>query len=645
MSAASSLVTTDAVEQGAWLRKITSVSVGTCLILVLGVHASLLVWSGSIHSPTLDEAFHLAGGIRHLKDHLQDIDRGNPPLVGTLSALPVVAAGVQTDWHRAPNSFLVGADFLTANGPRMFWLMTLARWILVPISVWGGLVCFWWAKELFGERSGLLAAILWSFCPQVLTFGSLVTGDMAATVLGMTTLYFFWKWLREPTMKRAAQCGLVWGLTESSKFVCLMFYLLLPLLWLAWRWDERREKPWFRTVLREFGQGLGMVLLSLSVINCWYQFEGVGAPIKNYHVGRKILSLFGPEGEKESQLRRVLAEFPAPLPSNYLGGLDEITQFVTANPPSYLGGVYKAGGWWYFYLYGWMIKLPLGTWLIIGLALGLSLTRRFRRQTVSDRKTGNYLFRAGVAVFVFVTVTSGVQFLRYTLPVLPIVIVWASQVADNAVDRPRWFRVGVVCGTLWTVGSSLLVFPHSLSYFNELVGGSRNGYQYLIDDSYDWGQDLLLLRRWLKEHPEVRPLKLAYWGWSNPHLAGIEYTLPPLREDIISANKAAAIAKTRNEPQQSSPLTAGWYACSIGVQYSGPWIRLYDETGHEVIAPYGEMSYFRDLKPFATVGYSIRVYHLDDQQAAELSQQLLLPRVRKPWESIVYALPEPMDEK
>ena len=645
MSAATSLVTTHAFEQSGWRRWFASIPLGAWLVVVLGIHASLLAWSASIHSPTLDEAFHLAGGVRQLKDHLQDIDRGNPPLVGMLAAVPVVTVGVETDWHRAPNSFLVGADFLTANGPRIFWLMTLGRWMLIPLSVWGGLVCYWWAYELSGQRAGFLAAVLWCFCPQVLTFGSLVTGDMAATVLGATTLYFFWKWLREPTAKRAAQCGLVWGLTESSKFVCLMFYPLLPLLWLAWRWDERREKPWFKTVLREFWQGLGMVLLSLSVINCWYQFEGVGAPLKSYHIGNKVLSLFGPTGEKESAFRTWLGEFPAPLPSNYLGGLDEITKFVTANPPSYLGGVYKAGGWWYFYLYGWLIKLPLGTWLIIGLACGLSLMRRLSRQTAADPKSGNYLFRAGVAMFVFVTVTSGVQFLRYTLPVLPIVLIWASQVADATIARPRWVRAATLFGVFWTVGSSLLVFPHSLSYFNEVVGGSRYGYQYLIDDSYDWGQDLLLLRRWVKAHPEAQPMKLAYWGWSNPRLAGIEYTLPPLREDVIAADRAAALAKARNEPAQSSPLTAGWYACSIGVQCSGPWIRVYDEAGYEAIIPFGELSYFRDLKPVARIGYSINVYHLDDHEASELSKKLLIPRVRKPWEKLLYGLPEPLDEK
>jgi hypothetical protein len=31
--------------------------------------------------------------------------------------------------------------------------------------------------------------------------------------------------------------------------------------------------------------------------------------------------------------------------------------------------------------------------------------------------------------------------------------------------------------------------PHYLAYFNEIIGGPRNGYKYLIDSNLDWGQD------------------------------------------------------------------------------------------------------------------------------------------------------------
>jgi hypothetical protein len=42
----------------------------------------------------------------------------------------------------------------------------------------------------------------------------------------------------------------------------------------------------------------------------------------------------------------------------------------------------------------------------------------------------------------------------------------------------------------WLVASSLWIYPHSLSYFNESIGSVRNGPQHLLGSNVDWGQDL-----------------------------------------------------------------------------------------------------------------------------------------------------------
>lgn len=599
---------------------------GYWLTLTLGLHAGLLAYSAAVHSPTMDEPFHLAAGVRHWRDGRFDIDRGNPPLVGGLAAVPVMLAGVETDWHRAPNSFLVGSDFLKANGSRVFWLMTLGRWALLPLSVWGGLVCFWWARELGGERAGLLSVALWSFSPQVLAFGSLVGGDMAATSLGLTAMYAFWKWMREPGWRRAFLCGLVWGLAELAKFVWLFLYLLLPLLWLCWRWHERRERPFVRTIRREFWHGLLMVLLSLDILNVGYLFLGFGRPVQDYQVGQKVLGRLRTDSEELTGLGRFVAACPVPLPSDYVRGLDEITQFVTAKPPSYLRGEYRPGGWWYFYLYGWLMKCPLGMWVIFLLSLGLSWQAIWRRNGRVVSHVGRFPLMAAGAVFLFVTLTSGVQFLRYSLPVLPLIWVWSSQVIAGAWDVSRVRHV-VLVATSWSVVSSLWFFPHSLSYFNELAGGPSRGERHLIDDSLDWGQDLLFLRRWLEQHPEARPLKLAYWGWTDPRVAGIEFELPPRHSELMEMKSVplSSVDETMEMPHPSAQpirLTPGWYAVSIGLSHGGPWIRIHDGTGHEATLSHGDFFYFQDLLPIESAGYSIRIYYVDEKNAERIQSLL-----------------------
>ena len=88
------------------------------------------------------------------------------------------------------------ATFITANGERSFWFFTWARWVCIPFSLLGGYVCYRWAKELYGEWSGLLALTLWCFEPNILANGQMITPDMGATAFGVTAAYVFWRWLK-----------------------------------------------------------------------------------------------------------------------------------------------------------------------------------------------------------------------------------------------------------------------------------------------------------------------------------------------------------------------------------------------------------------------------------------------------------------
>jgi hypothetical protein len=63
--------------------------------LLLVIHSGLLAYSAYVHSPTLNEPGHLVAGISHWRFELF---RVNPPLVRMVAALPVMVAGVETDW-------------------------------------------------------------------------------------------------------------------------------------------------------------------------------------------------------------------------------------------------------------------------------------------------------------------------------------------------------------------------------------------------------------------------------------------------------------------------------------------------------------------------------------------------------------------
>jgi len=577
---------------------------GSCLgvWLLLGVHAGLLVWSSLRQAPTVDEPVHLASGIRRLEEGRFDLNRGNPPLVGTLAAVPLLLVDHRTDWSRVPNSHSVGRDFLAVNGPRSFLLVRLGRWVCIPFSLLGGYVCFRWASELYGRGAGFVALILWCSCPNMIAHGPLITGDMAATALGLTAFYAFWRWLRAPSVEWAVMAGAFLGLAGLTKYVWVLLFLWWPVLWILWRWLHRHA-PARPSKLKEIGHGLLILALSVTVIGAGYLFDGMFLPLDRFQVGKRVLQPLA----HVPYLASWLASLPVPLPAEYLTGLDEIRQFLDATPFSYLGGKWLAGGVWYAYPYAMAVKVPLGTLSLFALAAFLSLRRRHPRAG----KTELLLLLTAAAMLVFVTWSHAVQNLRYVLPVLPLGFLFAGKTARLLVG-PRRIPGRLVAACLgWSIASSLMIYPHSLSYFNELAGGPRNGDRCLVECNIDWGQDLLFLKDWLDEHPEARPLHLAYFGRINPAFAGIaDYSLPP--------------AFGPEQPPELCPWHGPeWHAISINLTRGLGW-EVPTPSGASPWVGGSKYQYYLPFSPVATAGYSIRIYHIDCAQANQVRKELNL---------------------
>jgi hypothetical protein len=157
---------------------------------------------------------------------------------------------------------------------------------------------------------------------------------------------------------------------------------------------------------------------------------------------------------------------------------------------------------------------------------------------------------------------------RYIMPCVPFVFVWLGQFGIWMEHLSRWLpsprfgekgwgrrepvrggaALGVVSGLLlaWTIGSSLYVYPHSLSYFNELAGGPKNGPAHLLNSNVDWGQDLLFLEKWAEQNAGGLPVYTAFYNLYNPfdlEIAGIE-PWPFRREDENWESDRTVVARS-----------------------------------------------------------------------------------------------------
>jgi hypothetical protein len=557
-------------------------------LLLAGV--VLLAWGAAHLSPTVDEVAHLPAGLRHWQQGRFDLYRVNPPLVRLVAALPVLAARPATDWSAcdprplARSEQVVGRGFLRANRERVRWLFALGRWACIGFWLLGAVVVWRWAQALWGGQAGGLALGLWCACPNLLGHGMLLTPDVGGTALAVASVALFWCWLRQPCWPWALLSGLTLGLAQLARTTNILLLALLPVLW--WLSPPRSGEG-----QKRYGgkQLLCQLLLAGWVLNAGYGFEGFGRPLGKYEFVSELL--VGAEGRRGNRFRGTwLESLPVPLPANYVQGIDLQKWDFEVGRGSYLAGEFRGRGWWYYYLYGMGVKLPLGTLGIIVLGWWAPFWRG--RGLGALREEAIWLL-PGLGYLVFVSSQTGFSHhLRYVFPALPFFFVGASRLWGSAWWEVRWVRwlVGVLL--LGSAVSGLRVYPHSLSYFNELAGGPLGGPRHLLDSNIDWGQDLYYLESWAREHPEARPLYIAYFNSYEPRDIGLEYS---------------SLWELGVGPRP------GWFAVSVNYVYGyasgdGPHV------GH-----------FRCLTPVAYAGYSIYIYHLDLAEANRLRREMGLP--------------------
>ena len=350
------------------------------------------------------------------------------------------------------------------------------------------------------------------------------------------------------------------------------------------------------SVLRAFlatGGQLAVVLLgAVYVLNLGYAFEDSFKPLGQYTfvsralAGEDSVSDSGRGGNRFTGTW--LGAVPIPVPENFMRGIDLQKMDFEETNRSFLWGQWKQGGWWYYYLVAALLKVPLGTWVLGAMAVGCTLPAWARRGYGAGWRSEWTLLLPAMAVFVLVSSQTGFsRYFRYVLPCFPFVYIWISKIGCSVQRKDRWISAMAGVALLWSVASSLYVYPHSLSYFNELAGGPRHGHRYLLDANIDWGQDLGYLKRWLDANPEVALVHLDWLGFIPAKHFGIEVADRPPRRGADDRDGSTVDARRWPEP--------GWYAISVH--------RLFD-AGDRYRA-------FQQLQPTAIVGYSIYIYHVE----------------------------------
>lgn len=550
------------------------------------------------NSATFDEGAHLPAGYSYLALGDHRLNPEQPPLVKLVAALPLEALSpeLRTDdvaWRTA-RQWEFGRRFLYRwnDADRLLFLgrlpvVALAACLVAAVFAVG---------RRFSPAAAAAAAGFAALAPDVLAHGTLVTTDLGFALFFFLAVVAFDRLLERLTPGRLIGAGLATGAAFATKFsapILLPVFVVLGANGLARRAGGHAEGGVkHRKAMLVVSFAL-VLLVALGVVWASYGFRPALSPDPAIRA-----ELAKPlESPRDGALRSLVAFAGRSriVPEDYARGMLFVTEHSAARP-AFLLGELREGPFPYYFAVTFLLKTPLPLLLLVALA-ALRIPRLERREAL--------LVWVPVAVYAAATATRGLQIgHRHLLPIYPFLFLAAGEAAVAlAAWRAPLGRVAAALLAAWYAGGTLVQHPQHLAYFNELAGGTRNGWRLLVDSNLDWGQDLKRLAAWLREHP-TPGLKLSYFGSADPAYYGIE-------------SEALPGYTSPHAPRITREIRPGDVLAVSATNLQGVYLEPADRA---------LMARVRELEPIARVGASIFVFRSDFKWPAAAAAAPAEPR-------------------
>ncbi len=509
--------------------RLTNLIAGVLLIIVF----LLCFFSMKDDSATMDEMSHIPAGYSYLTQKDFRINPEHPPLIKDLAAVPLLFLDLNfpedhASWTQGVNEqWTFGSQFLYYSGNDADQIIFWARIPMILLLIFLGWFIFRWAKELAGNKVALLVLTLFSFSPTFLAHGRLVTTDVAAALGVVLATYFWIKFLKDPTKKNIILAGLIFGVSILLKFSLVLLVPLFAVITVVYAWlkfQERGFKQCIWWILKYMVMALIVGIIGVILIWPVYQFHLLNYPAERQLQDSETILSSGGINTLEG-ICLWMADKPVFRPyGHYFLGLLMASQRVSGGNTVYFLNEISNRGWWYYFPLVYLLKMPLAFHILTLLALLyiawlIIIKRPFWKDTFHRIKEWikNHFTEFSMIVFLIIYWVTSIKGalnigVRHVLPVFPFTYILVS------LGIAKWKKIAaslvlVLLG--FYIISSLLVWPHHLTYFNEIAKGPENGYKYVVDSNYDWGQDLKRLKKWVDEN-EIEKIYLSYFGGGNP---------------------------------------------------------------------------------------------------------------------------------
>ncbi len=570
--------------------------IAICLLLFTFFLAFFSMRGDSI---TMDELAHIPAGYSYLTQQDYRLNPEHPPLIKDLAALPLLFLNLNfpkdsSAWQGINEQWWFGWEFLYNSGNNPDQILFWTRLPMILLSIFLGWFIFKWVRELAGNKPALLVLTLFAFSPNFLAHSRLVTTDVGAALGIALSTYYWLKFLKEPTKKNVLVAGLIFGIAMLLKFSCILLVPFLGIITIIYALLCKRG------LLKYIALALlaGIIGTLFIILPIYYLH------ILNYPATKQLSDTAHILESSPFKPLKVIDIWLADKPvirglGHYLFGLLMATQRTANGNTVYFMGMISAGGWWYYFPIVYVLKEPLALHILILISLFLTLFYIKKPLWVETGGRLKYWLQnhftefsmlVFLAIYWFASISGNLNIgVRHILPTFPFTYILVGLGLTFGLEQIKNLKFKKVITSFamlligWYILSSLSVYPHYLSYFNEIGGGADNGYKFVVDSNYDWGQDLKRLKKFVEEN-NIDKIKIDYFGGGD-----VKYYLGDRLENF----------DPKSGPQK------GWLAISATLLQQGrgnPIQGFNDITGY--------YNWLNNYQPVARAGKSIFIYFI-----------------------------------
>ena len=531
-------------------RKLVRIDLGLFTLLLLLLVGGAIVRSAvatRLDGFTLDEPYHITAGVSYVRYADFCVNPEHPPLVkiwvgSLISATGFRLSSIRTFADKRDERDFAEQDvYLNNDSDSVQRRARVAMWTMNGLLL---VMLAFAVRSTFGPGVALGTLLFLVIDPTVAAHLPVVMTDLPVSLLSAAAVVLSIRAFRDWAWADLLCCSAILGLALGTKHSAPIFVLVVVLTGTVRALVTPVSEPGGSRSLR-LAKLLAVALGALFILWGLYFFRsaesGTGREAFNRPLADKIADVHAPV------YRFVLKGMAAThaVPRAYIWGFaDTITAGLEgrATPITAFGRSYWKTGPKYFFPGVIALKLPIGLGVLVLTGLYLFFARRLPREW----NLAVSIVLAALLTFLLV-LASGSSFagIRHALPaVVLLAIIAGLAVHLGLVSNSKPFRA-IVAAALLAAAASALPVTRPWEYFNEIIGGAKNGFLYFNDEGVDLGQrgkELAAYYHSVIEPTDEKPLLI--YLMSGPERKARGLTWP--KQD-----------KSRDQPQPGLPTFSG----------------------------------------------------------------------------------------